>query len=63
MSFVPRAVLEEKVAKNPNDAISALFLDWDAGKGLVGTPDQLSNKIWPEWNPKKAVEMLQMVAK
>jgi hypothetical protein len=47
------------VAKDPNDAFSALFLGWDTGEGVVGKPDQLSNKLFPEWNPQKALDVIQ----
>jgi len=53
-----RADLEQAVKDSPLDVPSTLLLSWDKGEGVVGTPDQLSNPVWPEWNPKKAVDVL-----
>ena len=59
ITHVPRAQYEAAVAKDEGDAISALLLGWDTGKGVVApTQDGLANSLWPEWKPKKAVEVL-----
>jgi hypothetical protein len=57
---VPRSQFEEALAKNPDDVFSDLLLGWDTGKGVVThTTEELDNtKVWPGWNPKKAVEVL-----
>jgi hypothetical protein len=57
ISHIPRSVLEENVLKNPRDAFASLFLGWDLGKG--SHPNPLSNGMYPDWNPKTAVEVLQ----
>jgi hypothetical protein len=50
-------VFEKKLKADPNDAFSALFLGWDTGKGLH--PNKPSNDVYPDWKPKKAVEVLK----
>jgi hypothetical protein len=56
VTYIPRAELERSLKENPADAVSALLLGWDTGKGAL--PHPLSNDLWPEWNPKKALEIL-----
>lgn len=31
----------------------------DTGKGIVGSPDQLDNKMLPEWKPTKVIDLLK----
>jgi len=50
--------LKEAVKNSPLDVAQTLMLDWEIGGGVVGTPEQLSNKEFPEWNPLKAVDVL-----
>jgi hypothetical protein len=38
------------------DAVSTLMLGWDTGEGAL--PGPLSNDVWPEWQPKTALEIL-----
>jgi len=52
----PRKDLEKALAENPADFLSYLFLTWDTGKAISGTPEQLDNGLYPDWNPKKVVE-------
>lgn len=56
-----REVLEEALKKNPADFLSALLLHWDTNGGSVGTPEQLDNKEYPEWHPKKVADVLAAV--
>jgi hypothetical protein len=57
ISNMPRSMLEDNIAKDPQDAYSALFLGWDLGKGKH--PNALSNDIYPDWHPKSAIEVLK----
>jgi hypothetical protein len=61
ITHTPRSVLEEKLKADPNDTVSALFLSWDAGKGLL--PNKPSNDVYPDWNPKKAVDVLKTLTR
>ncbi|KAH8108727.1 NAD-binding protein [Phellopilus nigrolimitatus] len=54
----PRAEFEAAVAKNPADIASFLILEFDAGKCIVGKPDELTNNDWPEWKPAKVVDTI-----
>lgn len=54
----PREVLEEALRKNPGDFRSFLLWVWDTEGGLVGTLDELDNKEYPGWNPKKVADVL-----
>lgn len=59
ITYKPRSALAEAYAKNPNDLLSFLFLQMDTGKGIVGSPDQLDNKMFPEWKPTKVIDLLK----
>ncbi|KZO95528.1 NAD-P-binding protein [Calocera viscosa TUFC12733] len=50
--------VQEAVRQNPNDVPETLRLDWEMGGGIVGTPEQLANKVYPDWNPTRAVDVL-----
>ena len=52
-----RAELEAALKKNPTDFVSFLLLEWDLGGGVTGEPEELSNSLWPEWNPKSVVDV------
>lgn len=54
----PREVLEEALKKNPSDFRAYLLWVWDTERGLVGSLDQLDNKEYPGWNPKKVADLL-----
>lgn len=58
MTHTPREVLEEALKKNPADFRSFLLWLWDTDGGLVGSPEQLDNKEYPEWKPKKVAAIL-----
>jgi hypothetical protein len=53
-----RSDLEETAKQNPGDFFSAILLAWDLGQGVVGTPEQIDNGLFPEWKPKKVLEVL-----
>jgi hypothetical protein len=57
---VPRAELQKRVDADASDAFSAMLLGWADGKGAL--PGPLSNDLWPEWKPKKALEILTPLA-
>jgi len=54
VSHTPLSTLQENLSKNEHDIVSLLKVVWDTGLGVVGTPTD----VWPEWNPKKVLEVL-----
>jgi hypothetical protein len=52
----PQSALHEAVAKNPDDLLSFLLLNWDTGKGIVGEP--IDNHLFSEWKPTKALDII-----
>ncbi|TFY79787.1 hypothetical protein EWM64_g4224 [Hericium alpestre] len=50
--------LEAALKANPQDFSSVLHLTWAQGDGVVGKPEEVSNSLWPEWNPKKVIEFI-----
>lgn len=50
--------LQETMKNNPQDVGSMWQCLWALGVGSVGTPEQVSNKIWPEWNPKTISDVI-----
>ncbi|EJD07548.1 NAD-binding protein [Fomitiporia mediterranea MF3/22] len=58
VTYRPRSELESAVAKNPQDFVSFLFLQWDKGNGVAGKPEELDNKEFPDWKPQKVVDVL-----
>jgi hypothetical protein len=57
ITHIPRSVLEDKVRDDPNDTVSGVLLGWDLGQGLH--PNKSSNDVYPDWNPKKVVDVLK----
>ncbi|TFK48159.1 NAD-binding protein [Heliocybe sulcata] len=53
-----RAQLREVVQKNPDDHVSLMHLELDEGHGVVGKPEELSNKLYPEFNPSDVVHSI-----
>ena len=54
-----RRVMEEALKKNPDDIISYLLWLWDTNGGLVSDSiNELDNKEFPDWNPRKVEETL-----
>jgi len=53
-----REELEASLKENPNDFLSLFFLAWDLGGGVLGDPKDLANGDWPEWNPKKVIDII-----
>jgi hypothetical protein len=51
-----RQEVDDAVAKNPKDMIAQFFLAFEQGKGAH--KPELSNGLWPEFNPKSAVQVL-----
>jgi hypothetical protein len=56
VTYTPLSVLEEKYIKDPDDFMNYLRLMWEQGFGTVG--EVLDNDKWPEWNPKKVLDIL-----
>jgi hypothetical protein len=51
-----RKEVDDAVAKNPKDMVAQFFLAFEQGKGAH--KHGLSNGLWPEFNPKSAVQVL-----
>ncbi|KAA1474003.1 NAD-P-binding protein [Dentipellis sp. KUC8613] len=58
ITYLPIADLEAAIKANPADFVSLLQLGWAQGGGLVGKKEDLSNGLYPEWNPKKVIEVI-----
>jgi hypothetical protein len=56
ITHTPRAEFERRRAENPHDVLATLFLGWDTGLAAL---EPLSNDLWPEWKPKKVVDILR----
>lgn len=56
VTHTPRSELEAMLEKDPEDFITRLRLSWDNGGGVVG--DETDNNLWPDWNPKKVLDIL-----
>jgi hypothetical protein len=55
VTHLPRADLERRVKDDPQDFQAYALIGWDEGKGAL--PGKLSNGLWPEWKPKKVLEI------
>ncbi|KAI5119133.1 hypothetical protein M0805_005739 [Coniferiporia weirii] len=62
ISYRNRGELERALRTNPTDILSAIWLDWDMGGMVIGNAGELSNHLWPEWKPAKAVEYVIQTA-
>ncbi|KAL5536931.1 hypothetical protein ACEPAF_754 [Sanghuangporus sanghuang] len=54
----PRSELEEKLTKDPSDGFTAVLLSWDKGQGASGKPEELANSEFPQWKPKKVIDVI-----
>ncbi|KAL5531647.1 hypothetical protein ACEPAG_4524 [Sanghuangporus baumii] len=54
----PRSELEERLKKDPSEVLTAVFLSWDKGQGPSGKPEELANSEFPQWKPKKVVDVI-----
>ncbi|KAL5536930.1 hypothetical protein ACEPAF_753 [Sanghuangporus sanghuang] len=54
----PHSDLQEAVRKNPSDDLQMVLYVWDKGQGAVGKPEELANSKFPEWNPKKVIDVI-----
>ncbi|TFY63177.1 hypothetical protein EVG20_g6417 [Dentipellis fragilis] len=52
------ADLQAAIKANGQDFASVLHLSWAQGGGVVGKPEELSNGLYPGWNPKKVIEVI-----
>lgn len=51
--------LKVAVERNPRgEFVRALHWMWAIGDGLVGGQDQLSNGLFPGWDPKKVIDVV-----
>lgn len=53
-----RSLDDLKAAVAGGDFVSALHWLWALGEAQVGTSEQLSNGLIPEWNPKKVIDIV-----
>ncbi|TFY63676.1 hypothetical protein EVG20_g6216 [Dentipellis fragilis] len=60
ITYRPIADLEAAVKANPADIVSVLYLHWATGAGTIGEKEDLSNGLFPGWNPKKVIEALAL---
>ncbi|KAA1474793.1 NAD-P-binding protein [Dentipellis sp. KUC8613] len=58
VSYRSIADLEAAVKANAQDFPSVLHLSWAQGGGVVGKPEELSNGLYPGWNPKKVIDVI-----
>ncbi|KZO93528.1 NAD-binding protein [Calocera viscosa TUFC12733] len=50
--------LRNTVAKDPTNFRAAMFLGFEAGNGVVGTLDELSNDAYSNWHPQTILDVL-----
>jgi len=50
--------LRTTFAKDPTNFRAAMFLGFEAGNGVVGKPEELSNGVFPDWHPQTVLEVL-----
>ncbi|KAL5498519.1 hypothetical protein ACEPAH_1872 [Sanghuangporus vaninii] len=54
----PRAIIKTAVNLDATDFLSSFVLDLDAGYMAVGDPKEVSNPDFPEWRPKRVIDVL-----
>ncbi|KZT19869.1 NAD(P)-binding protein [Neolentinus lepideus HHB14362 ss-1] len=54
----PRSELQTAFQKNPQDFVAYISLAWDEGRGIVGKPEELSNKLFPSFNPSNIIDTI-----
>ncbi|TFY73166.1 hypothetical protein EWM64_g10846, partial [Hericium alpestre] len=52
--------LEElkEAAKNPDDFVNNLLADYATGGSIVADKSELDNHLYPDWNPKRVIDVL-----
>ncbi|KAA1475519.1 NAD-P-binding protein [Dentipellis sp. KUC8613] len=50
--------LEAVLEANPHDFPSYIHWTWAQGGGVVGKPEELTNGLYPDWNPKKVIDVI-----
>ncbi|KAI0343511.1 NAD-P-binding protein [Trametopsis cervina] len=50
--------LKARVDNNPDDFLGWLLLQWDGGAANVGQSGPLALDLFPDWNPKKVVDVI-----
>jgi len=55
VTHIPVSTLQKNVEENPYDLPSQISWVWELGEGDVGATD---NHLWPEWNPKKILDII-----
>jgi len=54
----PRSELQAALQKNPQDFVAYISLEWDEGRGIAGKPEELSNKLFPSFNPRSVIDTI-----
>jgi len=54
----PRSELHAALQKNPQDFVAFILVEWDEGRGVVGKPEELSNKLFPNFNPSNVIDTI-----
>ncbi|KAL5476961.1 hypothetical protein ACEPAI_3147 [Sanghuangporus weigelae] len=54
----PRAVIKTAVKLDATDFLSSFILDLDAGHMAVGDPEEVSDREFPRWRPKRVIDVL-----
>ncbi|EIM81244.1 NAD-P-binding protein [Stereum hirsutum FP-91666 SS1] len=59
VSYQPVSELQEAMKANPKDFLTMVKLAFAQGLGaVVGAPEELANGEFPDWNPKKVIDVL-----
>ncbi|KAA1475518.1 NAD-P-binding protein [Dentipellis sp. KUC8613] len=58
VSYQSLPELQAALKANPYDVASYLSSEWAQGGGLVGKSEELSNGLYPDWNPKKVIDVI-----
>ncbi|KAL5521764.1 hypothetical protein ACEPAF_2512 [Sanghuangporus sanghuang] len=58
ISHRPRSEIEDEARRNPNEMWPPLILELDAGHIITGRPEELTNYEFPQWKPKKVIDVL-----
>ncbi|KAG8215308.1 NAD-P-binding protein [Butyriboletus roseoflavus] len=58
VTYLPTKNLEKAVAVNENDMLSGIRLLLATGKGVVGVEVEVDNHEFPDWNPRRVIDVL-----
>ena len=46
------------MSSNPEDLFSTILLVGERGTGVVGERDELDNRLFPDWSPSRAIDLV-----